>query len=74
VLLDFTMAGMDSHTACRRLRVIRPDIPVILSSGYGANVVEEKTGDLEIAGFMAKPYTLKMMRQVLTDVLSQIEN
>ena len=34
VLLDFTMAGMDGMSAYRRLRVIRSDIPVILSSGY----------------------------------------
>jgi two-component system cell cycle sensor histidine kinase/response regulator CckA len=74
VLLDFTMAGMDGMSAYRRLRVIRSDIPVILSSGYDAHEVEDKTRDFEIAGFVAKPYTLKRLRQVLAEVLSGAED
>jgi two-component system cell cycle sensor histidine kinase/response regulator CckA len=70
VLLDFTMAGMDGMSAYRRLRVIRSDIPVILSSGYDPHEVEEKSEGFDIAGFVAKPYSLKMMREVLVDVLS----
>ncbi len=70
VLLDFTMSGMDGMSAYRRLRVIRSDIPVILSSGYDPQEIREKTQQFEIAGFVAKPYSLKMMRQVLAEVLS----
>ena len=42
VLLDFTMAGMDGMSAYRRLRVIRSDIPVILSSGRDPHEIEGK--------------------------------
>jgi two-component system cell cycle sensor histidine kinase/response regulator CckA len=73
VLLDYTMAGMDGMSAYRRLRVIRSDIPVILSSGYDPHEIEGKTQDLDIAGFVAKPYSLKMMREVLAEVLSGSE-
>jgi CheY-like chemotaxis protein len=61
---------MDGMSAYRRLRVIRSDIPVILSSGYDPHEVQGKTQGLDIAGFVAKPYSLKMMRQVLAEVLS----
>ncbi len=71
VLLDFTMAGMDGMSAYRRMRVIRSDIPVILSSGYDPQEIRDKTQELDIAGFVAKPYSLKMMRQVLAEVLSE---
>jgi PAS domain S-box-containing protein len=74
VLLDFTMAGMDGMSAYRRLRVIRSDIPVILSSGYDSREVQDKAAGFDSAGFVAKPYTLKMMREVLTDVLSRTED
>ncbi len=73
VLLDFTMVGMDSLAVHRRLRVIRSDIPVILSSGYDSSEVEEKAEGFDIAGFVAKPYSLKMMRNILTEVLSGAE-
>ncbi len=72
VLLDFTMAGMDGMSAYRRLRVIRSDIPVILSSGYNPREVAEKTEGYDIAGFVAKPYSLKMMRSVLAEVLAGV--
>jgi CheY-like chemotaxis protein len=74
VLLDYTMAGMAGMAAYRRLRVIRSDIPVILSSGYDPQEIEEKTNDFEIAGFVAKPYSLKMMREVMVDVFSGAED
>ena len=74
VLLDYTMAGMAGMAAYRRLRVIRSDIPVILSSGYDPKEIGEKTRDFEIAGFVAKPYTLKMMREVMADVLFGAED
>ena len=74
VLLDSTMAGMDSISAFRRLRVIRPDIPVILSSGYDSHEIEDRVRDFDIAGFVAKPYNLKMMRAILSEVLSRTED
>jgi PAS domain S-box-containing protein len=74
VLLDFTMAGLDGMSAYRRLRVIRSDVPIILSSGYDADEVADKTAGFDIAGFVAKPYSLKMMLQVLAGVLSETED
>jgi CheY-like chemotaxis protein len=34
VLLDLTMPGIDGVETYRRMRAIRPDVPVILCSGY----------------------------------------
>jgi PAS domain S-box-containing protein len=73
VLLDFTMAGLDGMSVYRRLKVIRSDIPIILSSGYDAQEVADKTTGYDISGFVAKPYSIKMMRQVLSGVLSESE-
>jgi CheY-like chemotaxis protein len=74
VLLDFTMAGMDGMSAYRRLRVIRSDIPVIMSSGYDEQEVEDRIQGCDIAGFVAKPYRLRMMREVLAQVLADAED
>jgi PAS domain S-box-containing protein len=74
VLLDFTMAGLDGMSTFRRLRVIRSDIPVILSSGHDFHQIEDKAEGFDIAGFVAKPYTLKMMREVLVEVLAPTED
>ncbi len=71
VLLDLTMPRMDGRETFQALRQIRPDLPVILSSGY--NEQESAQGFLGqgLAGFIQKPYSLKELRAVITAVLSK---
>jgi CheY-like chemotaxis protein len=58
VLLDLTMPDLDGAETFRELRRIRPDVRVILSSGYSE---EDATGPFVgqgLAGFIQKPYQL----------------
>ncbi len=56
VLLDMTMPVMSGEEALARLKDIRPDIPVVLSSGYEeADATRRFTGK-GLAGFIQKPY------------------
>ena len=70
VLTDLKMPGVDGIEFCRRIVANRSDIPVILSSGHNPREVAEKTEGYDIAGFVAKPYSLNMMRSVLAEVLA----
>jgi CheY-like chemotaxis protein len=57
VLLDLTMPLMSGEETLRRLRAVRPDVPVLLSSGYNQiEVIKRFTGQ-GLAGFIAKPYS-----------------
>jgi PAS domain S-box-containing protein len=57
VLLDLTMPMMTGEETLHRLRAIRPDIPVLLSSGYSqVEVVQRFTGQ-GLAGFISKPFS-----------------
>ncbi|HTM88643.1 MAG TPA: response regulator [Terriglobales bacterium] len=56
VVLDMTMPVMSGEEALARLKSIRPDIPVVLSSGYEeADATRRFTGK-GLAGFIQKPY------------------
>jgi len=70
VMLDLTMIGMDGISTCRRLRVIRPDIPVILTSGHDEREVMDGAGDIELAGFISKPFRLANVAEVLGRALT----
>ncbi len=52
VITDMAMPVMDGHTAVRAMREIRPDLPVIGTSGMSSH---EET-DPDIAHFISKPY------------------
>ena len=65
VLLDFKLPGMDSGTVYRRLRVRRPDLPVILMSGYNREEALGNAAGLELAGFLHKPFTRETLASAL---------
>jgi len=57
VVLDLTMPGMDGAATFRALRKVRPDLTVILSSGYDEADVASRFHGERFAGFIKKPYT-----------------
>jgi len=57
VLLDLGMPVMNGEEALERIREIRPDVPVLLSSGYTETEATRRFQDRGLAGFLQKPYT-----------------
>ena len=57
VLLDMTMPRMSGVECLRGLRAIRPDLPVVLSSGYNEQDAVARVAGRGLAGFLQKPYT-----------------
>ena len=69
VLLDLTMPTMSGNEALRRIRAIRSDVPVIISSGYGELDAMRRVNAAEPVGFLQKPYTAAQLLQKLVAVL-----
>ena len=59
VLLDLTMPHMDGAATARELRQIRPDVRIVLSSGYTKEEATRQFTDRDLVGFLQKPYALK---------------
>ena len=57
VLMNLTMPGMDGVEASRRLRALRPDVPVLLTTGYNPETVRERDGGADQDGILTKPFT-----------------
>ena len=69
VLTDLTMPRMNGWETLTELRKLKPNIPVILASGYDlAHVMEGEHPELPQA-FLAKPYNLKALRNAITQAL-----
>jgi CheY-like chemotaxis protein/two-component sensor histidine kinase len=70
ILLDMTMPVMSGEETFRELRIIRPDIKVILSSGYNeVEAIRHFTGK-GLAGFVQKPYTSARLAEAVRSVLN----
>jgi len=70
VLLDLTMPELDGAQTFRELRRMRPDLKVIIASGYNELEVSQKFAGNEVAAFLQKPYKLKEMSRKLREALA----
>ncbi len=57
VLLDLTMPEMSGEETFAQLQTIRPDVKVVLSSGYSEREAARSFRGYDLAGFLQKPYT-----------------
>ena len=68
VLLDMTMPGLSGHDTFLGLRQIRPDIKVVLSSGYDEQEARQRFAGEGLAGFIQKPYTFAALNEKVSAV------
>jgi PAS domain S-box-containing protein len=62
-ILDLSMPGMSGQETLARLRAARPDLRIVVSSGYGEAECRALFQDDRIAGFLQKPYTATALGQ-----------
>ncbi len=70
VITDQTMPGMTGSDLARRMLRIRPDIPIILCTGYSNIISEEQVKSLGIKGFAMKPLARKNIGALIREVLA----
>ncbi len=59
VLMDLTMPNMDGVAAMEKMRFIKPDVKIILSSGFNEQDLDERISGQAPSGFIRKPYSMK---------------
>ncbi len=69
VITDQTMPGMTGTDLARRMIQIRPDIPIILCTGYSTIISEEKAKGMGIREFAMKPLSKKDIAVLIRKVL-----
>jgi len=68
IILDLTMPHMDGEQCFRELRQIKPDVKVIMSSGYNEQEVTQKFVGKGLAGFIQKPYKLSILEEAIRKI------
>jgi PAS domain S-box-containing protein len=74
VILDLVMPGMGGGRVFDRIEAIRPDLPVLLSSGYSIGGEAEDLLERGCRGFIQKPFTLADLSERVRQVLDADES
>lgn len=69
VITDLTMPDMTGLDLSRKLLQLRPDLPIILTTGYSATLTAERTRELGIRELLPKPHTFHSLGTTIDRVL-----
>jgi PAS domain S-box-containing protein len=70
VLLDLTMPMMDGVTTFRRMKLLDPDVRVMLTSGYSEQEAVQRFEGEGLSGFIQKPYELHELKDKISLLIS----
>ena len=71
VITDMTMPHMTGDQLAKELMEIRPDIPVILCTGFSARISREKAKKIGIRDFVMKPLVIRDLANTVRKVLDE---
>ena len=71
VVTDQTMSGLTGLELARRMLARRPDLPIVLCTGFSETANEETARAAGIAAFLAKPVEPEMLARTVRAVLDR---
>ncbi len=72
LITDYIMPLMTGVDLCSQIKKIRPDMPVVLCTGYSEQISEEMLKRAGVDEFFLKPVTLQGLSQVVRRALDQL--
>lgn len=73
VILDLNMPEMDGEVAFEKLKFIKPEIKIILATGFAINGTVQMLLDKGADGYIKKPFTIQELSDILEKVLKKNE-
>ncbi len=71
VITDLTMPGMTGDVLTAEIRKVRPDVPVVLITGYSLLLGDARARELGVSAVLNKPVSVAELSQVLRTVLQR---
>ncbi len=71
VITDMTMPAMTGKDLAAELLNIRPDIPIIMCTGYSEAITEQTAKQLGISEYLMKPVSMRKMAEAIRKALGR---
>lgn len=73
VITDMTMPQMDGAEFSRRLKQIKPSLPIIICTGHSSTLDNQKAMDMGISAYAVKPVSMIEIAKKIQEVLGHID-
>jgi PAS domain S-box-containing protein len=74
VITDMTMPHMTGDELAKEIIHIRPDMPIVLCTGYSARINQQQALEMGIRAFVSKPVVKRQIAESIRQVLDGKEN
>ncbi|MBF0238442.1 MAG: PAS domain S-box protein [SAR324 cluster bacterium] len=71
VFTDMAMPHMTGKQLSQELLRIRPDLPIIIASGYSNEISDDEAKALGIRAYLMKPVELKVLSKIIDDCMKE---
>ena len=71
VISDTTMPNLTGDNLAQKILSIRPDLPVVLCTGYSERMSRERAAEMGIAAFVLKPIVMSELATTVRQVLDE---
>jgi len=69
ILSDINMPGMDGLELLRKVKGLRPELPVLMVTAYGDDERRRRADELGAAAFLTKPVDFDQLKQQLVQLM-----
>jgi two-component system response regulator VicR len=74
ILADLRMPGFDGLELIRGVRYLSPDVPIVLMTGYGSDLIRDEARELGVNDYVEKPFDVSDLLRVVGDLLQPGED
>jgi CheY-like chemotaxis protein len=71
VLLDLGMPGMNGYQTAEEMKKLKPDVPVVLVTGWGDDVDQDRVKETCIVRVLNKPFQPGELRQTVEEIMGE---
>jgi CheY-like chemotaxis protein len=71
VLLDVKMPGLTGYEVLNEIKVLKPDLPIIMLTGYGFQLSEQSLMQHKVF-YLGKPVDIEALVKIINFVLAEV--
>lgn len=71
VVTDMTMPNMTGDQFAKKLMEIKPDIPIIICTGFSVKINKSKAESIGIKGLLMKPVVMSKLANMIRKVMDE---
>lgn len=71
IITDYLMPGMNGLELLQQVQKMSPTTEVVIMTAYGSEMLDKALEDLEVKGYLNKPFSLAQIRETVERVVAQ---